>query len=132
MDTQDRIVRRLNKLPLADRKEIASRIIEGVLRETGTMDSATRFWMLVPFAEAAMDTRLSTRPFSRRREDVMIRMFVADQMVEEGYTTNQIGHAMMRDHSTVSWMTMNMKKLKAGYYGPQALKQYNDFKKLTI
>jgi len=132
MDQQERIVRAANKLPLSERKAVALRILDGVEKEVGTIDAAVRFRMLVPLAEEALGTSYSPLPMSRRREDVMIRMFAAAQMVEEGYSTTQIGRAMLRNHSSVTAMMRSMKELKAGYYGPLALRQYEEFKLFAL
>jgi len=132
MDRADRIVRIVTRMPLDERRDIALRIIAGIEREVGTIDAVVRFGMLVPLAEKVIGAEYSPLPMSRRREDVMIRMFVAAQMADEGYTHSQIGRAMLRDHSSVTCMLHNMRELKAGFYGTPALKQYKEFKMLTL
>ena len=128
MDTQERIVREVRKMTLAERKEIALRILSDVEKEVGTLDATVRFHMLVPFAESALGVSYSPLPMSRRREDVMVRWFVAKQMAEEGYTRADIGRAMLRNHSSVTLMIRSVEAIQDGYLSKTALRQYNDFK----
>ena len=128
MDTQERIVREVRKMTLAERKEIALRILSDVEKEVGTLDATVRFHMLVPFAESALGVSYSPLPMSRRREDVMVRWFVAKQMAEEGYTRADIGRAMLRNHSSVTLMIRSVEAIQDGYLGKTALRQYNDLK----
>lgn len=128
MDTQERIVREVRKMTLAERKEIALRILSEVEKEVGTLDATVRFRRLVPFAESALGVSYSPLPMSRRREDVMVRWFVAKQMAEEGYTRADIGRAMLRNHSSVTLMIRSVEAIQDGYLGKTALRQYNDFK----
>ena len=115
-------------MTLAERKEIALRILSEVEKEVGTLDATIRFRMLVPFAESALGVSYSPLPMSRRREDVMVRWFVAKQMAEEGYSHSEIGRAMLRNHSSVTLMIHSVEALQEGYFGKIAMRQYNDFK----
>ena len=49
-------------------------------------------------AQQAVGKRLAP---GRRKEDVLIRVFVAYQLRQEGYSYEAIGEAMNRDHATV-------------------------------
>ena len=131
MDKQDRIVKAAEKLSIAERKNIAMRLISGIERESGTLDATVRFHQLVPLAEKALDVQYSPLPMSRRHEDVMVRMFCAAQMVDEGYSRAQIGRAMLRDHSSVTGLIRSIEALRDGFYGPKAAMQYKDFQELT-
>lgn len=67
---------------------------------------------------------------SRIPEHVWARTMVAYQMVKEGYTTTEIGHQMMKDHSSVTHMK---NKMQDALDLPQAyrdiLETWNEFQK---
>ena len=67
---------------------------------------------------------------SRIPEHVWARTMVAYQMVKEGYTSTEIGHQMMKDHSSVTHMK---NKMQDALDLPQAyrdiLETWNEFQK---
>lgn len=67
---------------------------------------------------------------SRISSHVWARTMVAYQMIKEGYSTLEIGHQMMKDHSSVTYMKV---KMQDALSLPQAygdiIKIWNEFQK---
>lgn len=68
---------------------------------------------------------------SRSREQVMMRVIVANLLIEQGFTTHQIGDLMGKDHSTICYLK---RQFEAWKEFPSAFKKemgiYNKIKAL--
>lgn len=57
-----------------------------------------RYGIILQAAQQAVGKRLAA---GRRKEDVLIRVFVAHRLRQEGYSYEAIGEVMNRDHATI-------------------------------
>ena len=57
-----------------------------------------RYGVILQAAQQAVGKRLAA---GRRKEDVLIRVFVAHRLRQEGYSYEAIGEVMNRDHATI-------------------------------
>ena len=57
-----------------------------------------RYGVILLAAQQAVGKRLAE---GRRKEDILIRVFVAHRLRQEGYSYEAIGEVMKRDHATI-------------------------------
>ena len=81
-------------------------------------------------AMASLQGKQTISLTSRDMEDVWARTFMAYQMLNEGYTTTEIGEQMQKDHATIIYLR---KKMQDVFELPWAyrdiLEQWNEFQK---
>lgn len=123
-------MQRVSRMELTQQKEIARRIIENIDIQSRVVDSVTRYSRLVPIAENACDWEMDA---DRKRDgDVLVRAFVAKQMVSEGFSLNSIGRAMGRDHATVLFARRIADAVESGYQGAERQKKWRKFQTLLM
>lgn len=75
------------------------------LREKMALDNHIN--MMYDFVKVERDYR------SRTREQMMMRVIVANILIDEGFTTHQIGEHMGKDHSTICYLKRQYEAWKA-------------------
>ena len=105
MDTQvarnpvDVIVRKIRRFPQETRRYIINAALLDLDRDLLKPNGPDRYAILKSIAEKATGHILTD---SRSRENTEIRMLIASQMRSEGFTLEEIGLWMDKDHSTVT------------------------------
>lgn len=102
-DKRETLVRQIRKLPHKDRRYIIGAAILDLDRDLVKPNGPDRYAILKSIAEKATGHTLTA---SRSRDNTEIRMLVATEMRNEGFTLEEIGTWMGRDHSTVTHYTM--------------------------
>lgn len=109
-DRKETLVRQIRRLPHQDRRYIIGAAILDLDRDMLKPNGPDRFAILQSIAEQATGNKLTK---SRSRENTEIRMFIATEMRSEGFTLEEIGRYMGRDHSTVTYYTMMLEDAMA-------------------
>ena len=104
-DKRETLVRQIRKLPCDDRRYIIGAAILDLDRDLTKPNGPDRFAILKQIAEKAAGHPLTN---SRSRENTEIRMLIANEMRSEGFTLEEIGIWMGKDHSTIAHYTMLM------------------------
>ena len=117
------------KLPKEVRRYIVREIEKTIIRDEAAQTAEERLAQLVPVAECVL--HMTYDPARKSADDVCIRNLCADAMRREGYTFDQIGRAMGRDHSSVVMMVRRAADMKAGYSGKYYKRIYDEFKANT-
>lgn len=105
MDTQvarnpvDVIVRKIRRFPQETRRYIINAALLDLDRDLLKPNGPDRYAILKSIAEKATGHILTD---SRSRENTEVRMLIASQMRSEGFTLEEIGLWMEKDHSTVT------------------------------
>lgn len=99
------LVRRIRRFPHEERRFIIGAAILDLDRDLSRPNGPDRYDALKSIAEVAAGHPLTGE---RSRENTDIRMMVAKQMRTEGYTVEEIGAWMGRDHSTVTYYAKAM------------------------
>ena len=102
---RDRILRMLRNLPDDERRTTIGTAIWQMEEDSNKPSVVSRYDILVWAAQAVTGVRLTAK---RTQEDTKVRMLVAHQLHNEGYTFRQVGKAMSRDHSTASYLYKRM------------------------
>ena len=102
-DKKETLVRQIRRLPHQDRRYIIGAAILDLDRDLLKPNGPDRFAILQSIAEQATGNKLTK---SRSRGNTEIRMFIATEMQSEGFTQEEIGRWMGRDHSTIAHYTM--------------------------
>ena len=88
-------------LPMYEKKDLAYKVIREIDR-IEKMEGVTQRWDTVLFT-AIRVTGLPYITGSRDAKTVLIREIAVWRMMDEGYSISDIGRAMGKDHSTVSY-----------------------------
>ena len=88
-------------LPMGQKKVLAYKVI-GEIDRIEKMESVTQRWDTV-FYTAVRLSGYNYTTGSRDARSVLIRTVAAWRLIEEGYPFSDIGRAMGKDHSTVSY-----------------------------
>lgn len=91
----------IKALPMFEKKDLAYKVIREIDR-IEKMEGVTQRWDTVLFT-AIRVTGLPYITGSRDAKTVLIREIAAWRMMDEGYSISDIGRAMGKDHSTVSY-----------------------------
>ena len=102
-DKKEVLVRQIRRLPHQDRRYIIGAAILDLDRDLVKPNGPDRYAILKDIAEKATGHKLTG---TRSRDNTEIRMLVATEMRSEGFTLEEIGRYMGRDHSTVTHYTM--------------------------
>ena len=97
----------VNRLPMGKRKILAYKVI-GEIDRIEKLESASQRWDTILY-KAIMVTGYPYTPGSRDAQSVLCRTISAWRMMDEGYTISDIGKAMGKDHSTVSYYAKQRK-----------------------
>jgi len=100
MDVSE-IMQAVTRLPVGQKKALAYKVI-GEIDRIEKMESASQRWDTVLF-QAIRVTGYPYQAGSRDAQSVLCRTIAAWRMIEEGYSYTDIGRAMGKDHSTVSY-----------------------------
>lgn len=122
--------RMCERLPLQDKVELRDFLSESILSSRGGV-TKTPLRCSILLGEMAQILGVTTISYvSRIPEQVWARTMVVYQMIKEGYSTSEIGHQMMKDHSSVTHMK---NKMQDALDLPQAYKDvlqiWNKFQK---
>ena len=101
-EKRETLVRQIRKLPHKDRRYIIGAAILDLDRDLVKPNGPDRYAILKDIAEKATGHTLTE---SRSRENTELRMLIATEMQSEGFTQEEIGTWMGRDHSTVAHYT---------------------------
>lgn len=104
-ERRDTIVRKIRRFPQTERRFIIGAAIQDLDRDLTRPYGPDRYHILLTLAQEALGYTLTE---TRTRQNTDIRMMVAKQMRNEGYSLEEIGSFMGRDHSTVSFYTRTM------------------------
>jgi len=91
----------IKSLPMFEKKDLAYKVIREIDR-IEKMEGVTQRWDTVLFTAI----RVTGKPYttgSRDAQTVLVREIAAWRMMDEGYSITDIGRAMGKDHSTVSY-----------------------------
>ena len=99
--------RMCENLPLQDKVELRDFLSDSILNSRGGV-SKSPLRCSILLGEIANIMGVTISYVSRIPEHVWARTMVAYQMVKEGYSTSEIGHQMMKDHSTITHMKSKM------------------------
>lgn len=91
----------IKSLPMGAKKDLAYKVIREIDR-IEKMEGVTQRWDTVLFTAI----RVTGKPYttgSRDAQTVLVREIAAWRMMDEGYSISDIGRAMGKDHSTVSY-----------------------------
>ena len=102
---RDRILRMLRNLPDDERRTTIGEALRQMEEDSNKPSVVSRYDILVWAAQAVTGVQLTAK---RTQEDTKVRMLVAHQLHNEGYTFHQVGKAMSRDHSTASYLYKKM------------------------
>lgn len=91
----------IKALPMGAKKDLAYKVIREIDR-IEKMEGVTQRWDTVLFT-AIRVTGLPYITGSRDAQTVLVREIAAWRMMDEGYSISDIGRAMGKDHSTVSY-----------------------------
>ena len=91
----------IKALPMYEKKDLAYKVIREIDR-IEKMEGVTQRWDTVLFT-AIRVTGLPYITGSRDAQTVLVREIAAWRMMDEGYSITDIGRAMGKDHSTVSY-----------------------------
>jgi chromosomal replication initiation ATPase DnaA len=94
-------------LPMGAKKVLAYKVIGEIDRIEKLEGAITRYQTILSVAEAVSGLRHD--PAKRDSQSVLLRTITAWRMMEEGYPTTEIGRAMGKDHSTVSYYARQRK-----------------------
>ena len=83
------------------KKDLAYKVIREIDRIEKLEGAAQRFATLLAIAESV--TGLRNDPKRRDSQSVLLRTIIVWRMIDEGYSYTDIGRAMGKDHSTVSY-----------------------------
>lgn len=115
MDTQvainqvDVLVRKIRRFPHETRRYIINAAILDLDRDLTKPYGPDRYAILKTIAEKTTGHLLTD---SRSRENTEIRMLIATEMRSEGFTLEEIGTWMGKDHSTVIHYTVLLEDAK--------------------
>lgn len=99
---------RCEKLTLEDKIELREYLSTLIAASKGVpFKSSLRCSILMGYMAKVMGV-VSIGYFSRESNHVWARTMVAFQMIKEGYSTPEIGHQMIKDHSTILHMKRKM------------------------
>lgn len=104
MDTQvarnpvDVIVRKIRRFPQETRRYIINAALLDLDKDLSKPYGPDRYVILKSIAEKATGHTLTE---SRSRDNTEVRMLIASEMRSEGFTLEEIGTWMGKDHSTV-------------------------------
>jgi len=101
-DKKESIVRKIRRFPFEDRRYIIYAAVLDLDRDMGKPNGPDRYAILLRIAEQATGHQLTDE---RTRENTDIRTLVATEMRSEGFTLEEIGIYMRRNHSTVTHYT---------------------------
>jgi len=101
-DKKETIVRQIRRLPSEDRRYIIGAAILDLDRDLLKPNGPDRYAILLRIAESAAGHQLTP---TRSRENTEIRTLIAAEMRSEGFTLDEIGKWMGKDHSTVMHYT---------------------------
>lgn len=105
VSNKDSIVRKIRRFPQGERRYIIGAAIQDLDRDLSRPLGPDRYQALKTLAENAAGQQMTA---TRCRNNTDIRMMIAKQMRTEGYTVEEIGHWMGRDHSTVTYYARTM------------------------
>jgi len=91
----------IKALPMGAKKDLAYKVIREIDR-IEKMEGVTQRWDTVLFTAIGV-TGYQYTTGSRDAKTVLIREIAAWRMMDEGYSISDIGRAMGKDHSTVSY-----------------------------
>ena len=91
----------IKALPMGAKKDLAYKVIREIDRIEKLEGAAQRFATLLAIAESV--TGLRNDPKRRDSQSVLLRTIIVWRMIDEGYSYSDIGRAMGKDHSTVSY-----------------------------
>ena len=91
----------IKALPMGAKKDLAYKVIREIDRIEKLEGAAQRFATLLAIAESV--TGLRNDPKRRDSQSVLLRTIIVWRMIDEGYSYTDIGMAMGKDHSTVSY-----------------------------
>ena len=91
----------IKALPMGAKKDLAYKVIREIDRIEKLEGAAQRFATLLAIAESV--TGLRNDPKRRDSQSVFLRTIIVWRMIDEGYSYTDIGRAMGKDHSTVSY-----------------------------
>lgn len=97
-EKRETLVRQIRKLPSSDRRYIIGAALLDLDRDSVKPNGPDRYAILKSIAEQATGHTLTG---TRSRENTEIRMLIAAEMRSEGFTLEEIGTWMGKDHSTV-------------------------------
>lgn len=96
------------RLPLQEKVELRD-FLSGLLTSTRYGVTMTPLRCSILLGEMATIMGKPTISYeSRNPSDVWARTMVAYQMIQEGYSTTEIGNQMIKDHSTITHMKKKM------------------------
>ena len=129
-DKRETLVRQIRKLPCKDRRYIIGAAILDLDRDLVKPNGPDRYAILKDIAEKATGHTLTK---ARSRENTEIRMLIATEMRSEGFTLEEIGTWMGRDHSTVTYYTMMLEDAMAVPAAfSELLSKHDSFLKLLL
>lgn len=115
-------------LPMGQKKALAYKVI-GEIDRIEKMESVAQRWDTVLFT-AIRVTGFTYTTGSRDAQSVLCRTISAWRLIEEGYSFSDIGRAMGKDHSTVSYYS---KQRKDAIQLPMAFREHlTMYGKLTL
>lgn len=91
----------IKALPMGAKKDLAYKVIREIDRIEKLEGAVQRFATLLAIAESV--TGLRNDPKRRDSQSVLLRTIIVWRMIDEGYSYSDIGRAMGKDHSTVSY-----------------------------
>ena len=91
----------IKALPMGAKKDLAYKVIREIDRIEKLEGAAQRFATLLAIAESVTGKQYTTG--SRDATSVLLRTISVWRMMDEGYSISDIGRAMGKDHSTVSY-----------------------------
>lgn len=101
-EKRETLVRQIRKLPSSDRRYIIGAALLDLDRDSVKPNGPDRYAILKSIAEQATGHTLTE---TRSRENTEVRMLIAAEMRSEGFTLEEIGIYMQRNHSTVTHYT---------------------------
>ena len=91
----------IKALPMGAKKDLAYKVIREIDRIEKLEGATQRLATLLAIAESV--TGLRNDPKRRDSQSVLLRTIIVWRMIDEGYSYTDIGRAMGKDHSTVSY-----------------------------
>ena len=91
----------VHSLPMYEKKDLAYKVIREIDRIEKLEGATQRLATLLAIAESV--TGLRNDPKRRDSQSVLLRTIIVWRMIDEGYSYTDIGRAMGKDHSTVSY-----------------------------
>ena len=91
----------IKALPMGAKKDLAYKVIREIDRIEKLEGASQRLATLLAIAESV--TGLRNDPKRRDSQSVLLRTIIVWRMIDEGYSYTDIGRAMGKDHSTVSY-----------------------------